>query len=73
MLAGRLSRARQESVAPRAGVAGVLALRGLAGFVDGRLRPDSRAQPFYALNRRIYSPLCLALATAIVVVLACRA
>ncbi|HEY0137828.1 MAG TPA: DUF3995 domain-containing protein [Nannocystis sp.] len=56
-----------------AGVAGVLALRGLGGFIDGRLRPDTRTQPYYALNRRIYSPLCLALAALIAVVLACRA
>ncbi len=52
-----------------AGVGVVLGLRGLLGFVDGRVRPATRGQPFYALNRRIYSPLCLLLAALIGVVL----
>ena len=52
-----------------AGVGAVLALRGLGGYADGRLRPGTREQPYYALNRRIYSPLCLILAALIAVVL----
>lgn len=52
-----------------AGVAAVLGLRGVGGFCDGRLRPGTRGQPFYRLNRRVYSPLCLLLAAAIVAVL----
>jgi hypothetical protein len=42
--------------------AGVLVLRGLVGFADLRLRPDTAGSPFVRLNRWIYSPLCLALA-----------
>lgn len=53
-----------------AGVGVVLAARGVSGYFDGRLRPGTRAQPFYRLNRRIYSPLCLALAGMIALVLA---
>lgn len=49
-----------------AGVAAVLGLRGVGGFFDGRLRPGTRGQPFYRLNLRIYSPLCLLLSAAIV-------
>ncbi len=45
-----------------AGVGVVLALRGFGGFLEGRLRPETRAQPYFELNRRIYSPLCLVLA-----------
>lgn len=41
--------------------AGVLLLRGLEGFVDTRLRPDTVGSRFVTLNRRLYSPLCLAL------------
>ncbi len=52
-----------------AGVGVVLALRGLGGYADGRLRPATREQPFYALNRRVYSPLCLVLAALIALVL----
>jgi hypothetical protein len=52
-----------------AGVGVVLLLRGLGGYLDGRLRPATREQPFYALNRRIYSPLCLTLASLIALVL----
>jgi hypothetical protein len=39
-----------------------LALRGLEGFVDTRLRPDTAGSPFVPLNIRVYSPLCLVLA-----------
>ncbi len=50
------------------GAAGVgalaLLLRGLEGFVDERLRPDTAGSPFARLNVRLYSPLCLALAIA---------
>lgn len=42
--------------------AGVLLLRGLEGFVDTRLRPETVGSRFARLNRRLYSPLCLALA-----------
>jgi hypothetical protein len=52
-----------------AGVGVVLLVRGLGGYLDGRLRPATRDQPFYALNRRIYSPLCLILASLIALVL----
>lgn len=52
-----------------AGVGVVLLVRGLGGYADGRLRPATREQPFYLLNRRIYSPLCLILASLIAVVL----
>lgn len=47
----------------------VLGLRGLYGYVDGRLRPQTRALPFHALNRTVYSPLCLILAGLIALVL----
>ncbi len=43
-------------------VAGVLAARGLVGYLDTRLRPATLGAPFARLNRRIYSPLCLLLA-----------
>ncbi|MFV8754417.1 DUF3995 domain-containing protein [Nannocystaceae bacterium ST9] len=52
-----------------AGVGVVLALRGVGGYFDARLRPATREQPFFALNRRIYSPLCLVLASLITLVL----
>lgn len=42
--------------------AGVLVLRGLEGFVDVRLRPETAGSPFERLNVRVYSPLCLVLA-----------
>jgi hypothetical protein len=42
--------------------AAVLLGRGLAGFVDTRLRPETVGSPFARLNVVIYSPLCLALA-----------
>lgn len=44
--------------------ASVLVLRGLEGFVDTRLRPDTKDSPFARLNVRLYSPLCLVLAFA---------
>lgn len=43
--------------------AGILLLSGLEGFVDARLRPETVGSPFERLNRRIYSPFCLALAS----------
>ncbi len=42
--------------------ASVLLLRGLEGFVDTRLRPQTVGSPFARLNARVYSPLCLLLA-----------
>jgi len=42
--------------------AGVLLVRGLEGFFDTRLRPDTVGSPFARLNVRVYSPLFLALA-----------
>ena len=47
--------------------AAVLGLRGLAGFFDRRLRPAIIGLPYDRLNRRVYSPLCLALAAALAV------
>ena len=41
---------------------GVLAFRGLGGYLDRRLRPGIVGLPYDRLNRRLYSPLCLALA-----------
>jgi hypothetical protein len=42
--------------------AAVLGLRGLEGFVDTRVRPQTVGSPFARLNVRLYSPLCLLLA-----------
>ncbi len=42
--------------------AGLLVLRGLEGFVDTRLRPETVGGEFARLNVRLYSPLCLMLA-----------
>lgn len=42
--------------------AGVLLVRGLEGFFDTRLRPDTVGSPFARLNVAVYSPLFLALA-----------
>lgn len=42
--------------------AAVLLVRGVEGFVDIRLRPDTAASPFARLNRLLYSPLCVVLA-----------
>lgn len=55
-----------------AGLAGaaVLALRGLEGFVDTRLRPRTVGSPFARLNVRLYSPLCLLLALCTVLAVA---
>ncbi len=47
--------------------AAVFALRGLYGYVDHLLRPQIVELRFYRLNRRLYSPLCLGLATLIVI------
>jgi len=40
---------------------GLLLARGLEGFLDARLRPDTLGSPFVRLNVCLYSPLCLAL------------
>jgi len=42
--------------------AAVLLLRGIEGFLDVRLRPDTASSPFARLNVILYSPLCLVLA-----------
>ena len=44
------------------GAALVFGLRGVFGFFDHLLRPGIVGLPFHRLNRRLYSPLCLALA-----------
>lgn len=49
--------------------AGVLALRGVGGFFDARLRPHTVDLPYGRLNRRIYSPLCVALAAGLIATL----
>jgi hypothetical protein len=46
------------------GVAAVLGLRGVYGFVEARLRPSVLTTPYHRLSTRFYSPLCLALAGA---------
>ena len=53
-----------------AGVGVVLALRGLVGFADERLRPAIRGTPYARWNVRLYSPLCLALAAGVAEVVA---
>ena len=40
----------------------VLLLRGLQGFVDTRMRPETAGGPFARLNVWFYSPLCFVLA-----------
>ena len=40
----------------------LLLLRGLQGFVDTRMRPETAGGPFARLNVWFYSPLCLVLA-----------
>ena len=42
--------------------AAVLLLRGLQGFVDTRMRPETAGGPFAWLNVWFYSPLCFVLA-----------
>ncbi len=42
--------------------AALLLLRGLQGFVDTRMRPETAGGPFARLNVWFYSPLCLVLA-----------
>jgi hypothetical protein len=49
--------------------AGILVARGVGGFFEGWLRPDAASQPFARWNRRVYSPLCLLLAAALVAAL----
>jgi hypothetical protein len=44
------------------GVAGVLTLRGLGGYLETRFRPVIIGTPYAQLNLILYSPLCLALA-----------
>lgn len=51
--------------------AGVLAARGIGGFFEPWLRPHTVALPYGRLNRRIYSPLCVALAGGLIVALVC--
>lgn len=45
---------------------GVLALRGLGGFFERRLRPGIVGLRYDRLNRVFYSPLCLVLATLLI-------
>jgi hypothetical protein len=49
--------------------AGIVATRGVAGFFEPWLRPGALTEPFTRWNRRLYSPLCLALAAALVTAL----
>jgi hypothetical protein len=49
--------------------AGVLTVRGVGGFFEPWLRPHTTALPYGHLNRRIYSPLCLALAAGLLAAL----
>lgn len=49
---------------------GILAVRGVGGFFLAWLRPDTAGQPFTRWNRRLYSPLCVALAAALIAALA---
>jgi hypothetical protein len=49
--------------------AAVFALRGAYGFFDARVRPSTRGSRFERLNVIVYSPLCLGLALATVLVL----
>jgi hypothetical protein len=49
----------------RAASAGLMAIAGLAGRTD-LLSPGSDSERFRDLDRRFYSPLCLALAAAAV-------
>ncbi|WP_438037461.1 DUF3995 domain-containing protein [Sorangium sp. So ce128] len=46
-------------------VALVLGARGVGGYLEARLRPDTRALPYHRLNRLVYSPLSLTLAAAV--------
>jgi hypothetical protein len=46
--------------------AGIVVARGVGGFVEPWLRPNAATQPFARWNRRLYSPLCLVLAAALV-------
>lgn len=46
-------------------VAGVLLLRGSAGYALPTLVPSMQGTPFVRLNARLYSPLCLLLGTAV--------
>jgi Protein of unknown function (DUF3995) len=48
-------------------VAAVFAARGIAGLARPDLLPAGEAPPFARLNARYYSPLCLALAAALLV------
>lgn len=44
-------------------LAAVLGVRGVGGFLETRLRPEIQGSPYARLNVRLYSPLCLMLAT----------
>ncbi len=48
-------------------LAGVFALRGVGGYFDRFLRPETVGLPYDRLNRVVYSPLCLVLAALLVV------
>jgi hypothetical protein len=58
--AGVTARARRHGVRL---VAGVLLLRGAAGPLASALAPDRTTAVYHRWDRRLYSPLCLALAT----------
>lgn len=51
------------------GVAAVLSVRGIAGLVQSGLEVGEAPARYRSLDLRVYSPLCLALATLIVVVI----
>ena len=51
-------------------LAGMFLLRGAGGYLDHRLRPRIIGTPYERLNRRVYSPLALALAAAMLGALA---
>jgi len=48
------------------GAAAVLAIRGLGGFLERRIRPAIVGLPYDRLNRRLYSPLCLLLSALLI-------
>jgi hypothetical protein len=55
------SRLRRAGLVAMAGVLGLRGAAGLSGRTD-RLSPGSNSERFVRLDRRLYSPLCLALA-----------
>jgi len=40
----------------------VFLLRGVGGFLDGKVRPSIRHHPYHRANLLLYSPLCLVIA-----------